>query len=107
MCKTPINGIACCALAATGIAAAAPPSSVMNSRRLTRSPRRRARAGRRQFDSDRPRRLEVDHQLELGRLLDWKIAGTHTFEDLVNQTRGATVQIRVTDAVGHESADID
>jgi hypothetical protein len=33
----------CCALAASGHVAA-PPSSVMNSRRLTRSPRRRARA---------------------------------------------------------------
>jgi hypothetical protein len=32
---------ACCARAMSGHAAAAPPSSVMNSRRLTRSPRRR------------------------------------------------------------------
>ena len=35
----------CCARAGTGHAAAAPPSSVMNSRRLTRSPRRRGREG--------------------------------------------------------------
>ena len=34
----------CCARAATGHIAAAPPSSVMNSRRFIRSPRRRARA---------------------------------------------------------------
>ena len=41
----PITGIAvCCALAASGHAAAAPPSSVMNSRLLTRSPRQRPRA---------------------------------------------------------------
>jgi hypothetical protein len=40
----PITGIAgCCALAASGHAAA-PPSSVMNARRFTRSPRRRGRA---------------------------------------------------------------
>jgi hypothetical protein len=41
---------ACCACAASGHAAAEPPSSVMNSRRLTRSPRRRwpgASGGRR------------------------------------------------------------
>jgi hypothetical protein len=39
--RNPITGIAgCCARAASGHAAA-PPSSVMNSRRLTRSPRRR------------------------------------------------------------------
>src|SRR5262245_20735573 len=43
--RNPITGIAgCCARAASGHAAA-PPSSVMNSRRLiTRSPRRRGRA---------------------------------------------------------------
>jgi hypothetical protein len=35
-------GIGCCPRAASGHAAAAPPSSVMNSRRLIRSPRRRA-----------------------------------------------------------------
>ena len=43
--RNPITGIAgCCARAASGHAAAAPPSSVMNSRRFIRSPRRRARA---------------------------------------------------------------
>ena len=43
--RNPITGIAgCCARAASGHAAAAPPSSVMNSRRFTRSPRRRGRA---------------------------------------------------------------
>jgi len=39
-------GIAgCCARAASGHAAAAPPRSVMNARRFIRSPRRRGRAG--------------------------------------------------------------
>ena len=43
--NTPIRRIAgCCARAASGHAAAAPPSSVMNSRRFIRSPRRRGRA---------------------------------------------------------------
>jgi hypothetical protein len=42
--RNPITGIApCCARAASGHAAATPPSSVMNSRRFIRSPRRRAR----------------------------------------------------------------
>src|SRR5262245_16724730 len=42
--RSPITGNArCCAPAVNGHAAA-PPSSVMNSRRLTRSPRRRGRA---------------------------------------------------------------
>src|SRR5262249_17414155 len=35
--------VGCCARAASGHATAAPPRSVMNSRRLTRSPRRRGR----------------------------------------------------------------
>jgi hypothetical protein len=34
----------CCARAASGHATAVPPSSVINSRRFTRSPRRRGRA---------------------------------------------------------------
>src|SRR5262245_12911373 len=43
--RNPITGIAgCCARAASGHAAAVPPSSVMNVRRLIRSPRRRGRA---------------------------------------------------------------
>jgi hypothetical protein len=43
--RKPTTGIAgCCARAASGHAAAAPPSSMMNSRRFTRSPRRRGQA---------------------------------------------------------------
>ena len=43
--RNPTTGIAgCCARAASGQDAAAPPRSVMKSRRLIRSPRRRARA---------------------------------------------------------------
>jgi hypothetical protein len=41
--EIPITGIAgCCARAASGQAAAALPSSVMNARRLIQSPRQRA-----------------------------------------------------------------
>src|SRR5436309_10059969 len=43
--RNPITGIAgCCARAASGHVAAAPPRSVMNSRRFIQSPRRRGRA---------------------------------------------------------------
>jgi len=43
--RNPITGIAgCCARAASGHVTAAPPSSVMNSRRFIRSPHRRERA---------------------------------------------------------------
>jgi hypothetical protein len=51
----PTTGIAdCCARAASGHAAAEPPTSVMNSRRLTRSPRRRARAVSPEFRDQAP-----------------------------------------------------
>src|SRR5262249_56479418 len=54
--RNPITGITpCCARAASGHVAAAPPSSVMNSRRLIQSPRRRGRAG----GMSRPRALAV------------------------------------------------
>src|SRR5262249_45932926 len=39
--KNPISAAICCALAATGHAAAAPPSRAMTSRRFIRSPRRK------------------------------------------------------------------
>ena len=48
--EMPITGIAaCCARAASGHATAAPPNSVMNSRLLTRSPRRRERSASVEF----------------------------------------------------------
>ena len=43
--STPMRRIRSCARAARGHAAAAPPTSVMNSRRFIRSHRRRGRAG--------------------------------------------------------------
>ena len=42
--RNPTTGRGCCARAVSGHAAA-PPSSVMNSRRFIRSPRRRGRVG--------------------------------------------------------------
>src|SRR6516162_460587 len=63
--------VGCCARAASGQAtAAAPPSNVMNSRRfIIRSPRRRARAGCRRFETERLRGFEVDNELDLRDLL--------------------------------------
>jgi len=56
--KNPIVGsfADCCARAASGHAAAAPPSSVMNARRFTRSPRRRGRARLAEFRGRSPSR---------------------------------------------------
>ena len=39
---------------------------------------------RRHFQPDRLRRLEIDHQLELGRLLDGQLARIRSFENLVD-----------------------
>src|SRR4029450_7369295 len=46
--------------------------------------------------------LEVDHHLELRRLLDGEIAGLGAFEDLVDKRGGASVQIVWARAVEHE-----
>ena len=80
--RNPITGIAgCCARAASGHAAAAPPSSVMNSRRFIRSPRRRGRAASRDVEAERLGGLEIDHQLELGRLHHRQVGGLLPLED--------------------------
>jgi len=56
--RNPITGIAgCCARAATGDAMAAPPSTAMNSRRLIRSPRRRAASAQPELYTRSPRQL--------------------------------------------------
>ena len=73
--STPMRRIrsGCCARAASGHAAA-PPSSVMNSRRshsITSSAR--ASSDRRHVEAERLRGLEVDDQLELGRLHDRQV----------------------------------
>ena len=53
--RNPTTGIAgCCARPAKGHAVAAPPSSVMTARRFILSPRRRARAPRREFRGQAP-----------------------------------------------------
>ena len=86
---------ACCARAASGHAAAAPPKNVMNSRRLTRSPRRRGRAASAALS--RPSALAVLRlidQLELGRRLHRQVGRLLAFEDAIDVAGRAPVRGR-------------
>src|SRR6516225_2582083 len=102
--STPIRRICpdCCARAASGHAAAEPPTSVMKSRRLMERPLRTDDCTlshcpgvavlfdhlvgellqvRRNFEADRLGGFEIDDQLELGRSLRRKVGRSFTFED--------------------------
>src|SRR5262249_25577279 len=57
--------------------------------------------------AERLRRPAVDHQLELGRLLDWEVAWARPLEDLVHVRRGPSPQIAKVGSVGHQAAGDD
>jgi hypothetical protein len=48
--------------------------------------------------------LEIDHQLELSRLLDRKIGWLGTFQDAIDVRCGSPVEIGQVNAVGNEPA---
>jgi hypothetical protein len=54
---------------------------------------RQRQQGRRDREAERLGRLEVDDQLELGRLLDGEIAGFGAFQNLVHMGRGAPMML--------------
>ena len=107
--RNPITGIAgCCARAASGHAAAAPPSSVMNSRRshsITSSAGRAVSGG-----TSRPsasRRLEVDDELEFGRLQHRQVGGLRAFEDAAGIDADLAKRVRDIGPVAHQPAGRD
>src|SRR5262245_45607835 len=97
--------ICCCARAASGHAAAAPPSSVTNSRRFTRSPRRRWRAARTAQLCRASWRSGVDDQLELARLHHRQVRRLRALEDAPGVDAHLTIGIRRARSVAHQPAD--
>src|SRR3989344_3901740 len=59
---------------------------------------------RRNREAERSGGLEVDHELELGRLFHGKVAGFGALENLVNIDGGTAVHDRHVNPVGHEAA---
>src|SRR5262249_38998368 len=92
----------CCARAASGQAAAAPPSSVMNSRRFTQSPRRRGRG--RNLNAKRAGGGQIDDQLKLARLHYRQVGRLSTLEDFAGVDADLTVRFRLARSVAHEAA---
>src|SRR5262249_40243176 len=91
---------ACCAPTASGqvAAAAALPSSVMNSRRFIRSPRRR------DVDAEGSRGRKIDHELELARLDDGQIGWLGALEDAAGVDTDLAKRFRQAHSIAHQRA---
>src|SRR6266478_8079748 len=51
--------------------------------------------------------LEVDDQLEFGRLFDWDVAGIRAAQNLVDIVGGALEQVREARSIGHQASPFD
>ena len=56
---------------------------------------------RRYFEAERPSSFEVDHQLELNRLLDGDVGRVHPAQNLVDKIAGATEHVGEACPVGN------
>ena len=61
----------------------------------------------RHLEAERPSRLQVDDELEFGRLQDRQIGGLRTLEDLTGVGADLTIHVRTIGIVGHQSAGFD
>src|SRR5215831_17487673 len=73
---------------------------LQSSDHVVRAQQQRLRDG----ESERLRRPEVDHQLELRWLLDRQLGGLGTLEDLVSEARELAIEIGVVHRVGYQAA---
>src|SRR5260370_28348358 len=102
--RNPITGtVDCCARAASGHAAAAPATSVMNSRRSFDNLVGEDVQLRRDRHPERVGCLAIDDQLEQRRLLNRPVGGLAPLENFVDQARGAPVDLPPTVALSHQS----
>ena len=69
-----------------------------------RSPRRRGRAASAAREAKRLCGLQIDHQLELGRLFDRQVGRLRTLENLVDEAGGPTIKISNIGPVGQKEA---
>ena len=104
--STPMRrgGSPCCARAASGHAAAAPPSSVMNCAtlrfdHLVGKGKERVR----NFQTQRPGGLGVNDEVEFGGLLDREVARFSAAKNLVDIVGGAPETVRQVRSVGHQT----
>jgi hypothetical protein len=80
-------------LPASGHAAVAPPSSDINARRFTRSPRRRGRAALGDFKAERLGGFEIDNKFKFRWLSYRQVGGLSALEDAVDMAGRAPVRV--------------
>src|SRR4051812_45631753 len=73
-------------------------------RRLLNDLRRLSEHLLRDAQAERLRCLQIDREVEHGRLLDWNLAGLRAFDDLVHERRRAMVQVVAIRSVAEELA---
>ena len=99
---------ACCARAASGHAAAAPPSKrdeLAPSHSITSSARASSVGGI--VEAERLGGRQVDDQIELGRLLDREVGRLRPAQNLVDIVGGAPEQVREVRSIGHQASRFD
>ena len=67
----------------------------------------RASSDRRHFEAERPGRLQVDDELEFGRLQDRQVGGLRALEDLTGVDADLTIHVQSIGPIAHQPTDFD